>query len=199
MRRLRWGQLPKPPETVKVPYAKCNSENYDDGELVAWLVSRPEWDETIGAECDAIDETSAAPLAPPTTRLMLELLVVILAIVVPCVAGYALASAWTASLPLAIAGFGCVLLITGGLGEGDARGRTRLGRDLWRGFRRARLDRHRVLSRGCPSPEACASLSGNRRCWRGATADAGEPPVPGSSSRVSVGKRSAASGARSAG
>lgn len=43
LRRLRWGKLPKPPETVKVPYAKCNTDNFDAGEAVAWLVTRPEW------------------------------------------------------------------------------------------------------------------------------------------------------------
>lgn len=55
-RRVRYGPLPKPPEEVKVPYAKRHDEaDTDEGEVIAWLMTQPEWEETIGAECDAVE------------------------------------------------------------------------------------------------------------------------------------------------
>jgi len=59
-RRLRYGPLPKPPSEVKVPYAKRHDKkDTDEGEVVAWLTAQPEWLETVGAECDAIDSERA--------------------------------------------------------------------------------------------------------------------------------------------
>jgi hypothetical protein len=55
-RRMRFPEnFPVPPEDVAVPYAKRHIDDFDAGELVAWLVGRPEWDETIGAECDLVE------------------------------------------------------------------------------------------------------------------------------------------------
>jgi hypothetical protein len=71
VRRLRWGQLPKPPAEVKVPYAKRHDEDdTDEGEVIAWLMTRPEWLETFGAECDAIEaeRPRRGPKASYSTR-----------------------------------------------------------------------------------------------------------------------------------
>lgn len=48
--------LPVPPtQQVEVPYALRYERSFDEGEAVAWLMSRPEWEETIGAACDAVE------------------------------------------------------------------------------------------------------------------------------------------------
>lgn len=47
--------LPDPDVDIEVPYAKRYERDFDAGEAVAWLMSRPEWEETIGAVCDAVE------------------------------------------------------------------------------------------------------------------------------------------------
>jgi hypothetical protein len=77
LKRVRWGELPKPPAEVKVPYAKCNDEDgADEGEVRAWLMTRPEWLETIGAEVDAVaTERSKKGPKPSYSTLELEALI----------------------------------------------------------------------------------------------------------------------------
>jgi len=61
---------PAPDADVEVPYAKRYERDFDAGEAVAWLMSRQEWEETIGAEC-AIVEAERSPFGPSpsyTTR-----------------------------------------------------------------------------------------------------------------------------------
>lgn len=70
-RRLRYGAFPKPPEVVDVPYAKRHDKaDSDEGEVVAWLMRRREWLETIGAECDAVEaeRPTSGPPASYTTH-----------------------------------------------------------------------------------------------------------------------------------
>jgi hypothetical protein len=65
--------LPAPPDPdgeVEVPYAKRYERDFDAGEAVAWLIARPEWEQTIGAECDAVEaeRPKRGPTPSYTTR-----------------------------------------------------------------------------------------------------------------------------------
>jgi hypothetical protein len=53
----------EPDDDVHVPYAKRYERDFDAGAAAAWLMSRPEWEETIGAECDAV-EAERTPYGP---------------------------------------------------------------------------------------------------------------------------------------
>lgn len=53
----------EPDDDVHVPYAKRYERNFDPGVAVAWLMSRPEFQETIGAECDVV-ESERSPYGP---------------------------------------------------------------------------------------------------------------------------------------
>jgi hypothetical protein len=63
-RRARFGPLPEPPAEIRSPYAKRHHEDFDAGEAIAWMMTRPEWEETIGAECDAVE--AERPTKGPT-------------------------------------------------------------------------------------------------------------------------------------
>lgn len=54
---------PAPNEDVEVPYAKRYERDFDAGEAAAWLMSRLEWEETIGTACDAV-EAERSPMGP---------------------------------------------------------------------------------------------------------------------------------------
>lgn len=71
-RRLRYGLLPVPSETVEVPYAKRHDDDFDAGEVVGWLVDRPEWQDTIGAEC-ALVESERPRKGPKPSYTTIEL------------------------------------------------------------------------------------------------------------------------------
>lgn len=59
--------LPVPPtQQVEVPYALRYERSFDEGEAVAWLMSRVEWQETIGAACDAVEAERPRHGPPPS-------------------------------------------------------------------------------------------------------------------------------------
>lgn len=69
-RRMRYGALPKPPEEVAFAYAKAKDRTTNEGEVIAWLMTRPEWLETVGAACDAIEAARPARGPAPSYSTM---------------------------------------------------------------------------------------------------------------------------------